>query len=67
MRHRTPDLRKRLKVHTIFSVLILAIGAVLMTYMVTVESEPGLLPALLVVAGIGWYLITRARIRSLSG
>ena len=65
MRHTIPDPRKRLRAHTILSVLTLAIGAVLMTFMVTVESEPGLLPALLVVAGIGWHLITRARIRSL--
>ena len=65
MRHTTPNLRKRLRVHTVLSVLTLAVGALLMTFMVTVESEPGLLPALLVVAGIGWYLITRARIRSL--
>ena len=35
-----------------------------MIYMIAVEDEPGGIPILLVVLGIGWYLITRFRIRS---
>jgi len=54
---------KKLNVHKLLSALVLAIGLVLMTYMIYVESEPGLLPILLVVLGVGWYAITRARVR----
>lgn len=35
--------------------LVLAVGVVLLGYMVVVEGEPGLLPLLLVVVGGGWY------------
>lgn len=58
------DASKKLKVHTILSSLTLVIGVMLLIYMITVESEPGAIPLLLIVFGIGWYLITRARIRS---
>lgn len=52
------------KIHTVLSTLTIVIGVVLMIYMVTVESEPGAIPLLLVVVGAGWLLIARARIRS---
>lgn len=58
------DPTAKLKVHTLLSALTIVIGALLMTYMIYVESEPGALPLLLVVGGTGWYFITRARIRS---
>lgn len=44
--------------------LTIAIGLVLMAYMIYAESEPGLIPLLLVVLGAGWYAVTRTRIRS---
>jgi hypothetical protein len=37
---------------------------VLATYMVIVESEPGALPLLLIVAGAGWFFIARSNSRS---
>jgi hypothetical protein len=52
------------RVHTLLSVLTIVLGAVLLVYMVTVESEPGAIPLLLIVVGIGWYFVTRARARS---
>ena len=55
---------EKLKVHALLSVLAIAIGLVLMMYKIYADSEPGLIPILLVVLGIGWYFITRARIRS---
>ncbi|MEP0546705.1 MAG: hypothetical protein ABJF88_07230 [Rhodothermales bacterium] len=55
---------EKLKVHTLLSVLIVVVGAGLMAYMITVESEPGAIPLLLVVIGSGWYLVMRGRIRS---
>lgn len=55
---------RRLRLHTVMSVLTIAVGLVLMTMMIVVESEPGTIPLLLVASGIAWYLITRARIRS---
>ena len=52
------------RVHTLLSALTILLGAVLLIYMVTVESEPGAIPLLLIVVGTGWYFITRARARS---
>ena len=55
---------KKLKLHARLSMLIIAIGLVLMIFMITTESEPGALPLLLIVVGTAWHLITRGRIRS---
>ena len=55
---------KKLRVHAILAAITLVIGLLLMAYMIYAESEPGLLPLLLVGLGIGWYFVTRARIRS---
>ena len=60
-----PDPGKKLRLHTILSVLVIVLGVVLLTYMVVVESEPGALPLGLTALGIGWYVVTRRR-RSLS-
>ena len=56
--------RERLKVHKILSALTIAIGFVLMLGKIYADSEPGAIPILLVVLGMGWYFITRARARS---
>jgi hypothetical protein len=37
---------------------------VLLIYMISVESEPGAIPLLLMVGGTGWYFITRFRSQS---
>lgn len=58
------DTSKKLKVHTLLAVLTTVIGVVLLIYMIVVESEPGAIPLLLVVLGIGWYFVTRVLIRS---
>lgn len=55
---------EKLKVHALLSKLIIAVGVLLLGYMVAVEGEPGGIPILLVVFGTGWYLVTRGRIRS---
>ena len=34
-------------------------GVLLLGYMVTVEGEPGLLPLVLTVAGVAWFLVAR--------
>lgn len=57
---------EKLKVHRILSLLTLALGLVLMTYMVIYESEPGAIPLLLIVVGTGWYFMTRKRGRSVA-
>ncbi len=51
-------------VETLISSLILVIGIVLLIYMISVESEPGALPLLLVVVGLGWLVATRIRARA---
>ena len=48
----------------ILSLLTLAIGLVLMVGKIYADSEPGAIPLLLVVVGIGWYFISRVRTRS---
>ena len=37
------------------------VSIALMVYMVTVESEPGALPLALIVGGLIWYFVARAR------
>lgn len=58
---------ERLRLHATLSAVVLGIGVLLLVYMITVESEPGALPLLLVVAGLGWQIATRLRMRSARG
>jgi hypothetical protein len=51
---------KALNAHTLISLIIVFLGLVLLIYMISVESEPGAIPLLLIVGGTGWYFITRA-------
>ena len=55
---------KKLKMHKLISVLITAIGFALMGAKIYADSEPGAIPILLVLLGIGGYFITRVRIQS---
>lgn len=47
------DIHGKLKTHKLLSILITAIGILLMIYMITVESEPGAIPLLLILLGAG--------------
>jgi hypothetical protein len=58
------DAGSKLKVHALLSVLAIVIGILLMIFMITTEDEPGAIPLGLIALGTGWYLLTRARIRS---
>ena len=42
------------KLQAILAAVVLALGLLLLGYMVTVEGEPGALPLALVFAGGGW-------------
>lgn len=57
------DNTKKLKIHSLLSVLTGVIGVALLIFMIVVEDEPGAIPLLLIVAGTGWYVITRYRAR----
>ena len=50
--------------HMLIPALVILLGIALLVYMVTVESEPGLIPLLLIASGTTWYLVARARFRS---
>jgi len=39
----------------VLSLLMIAIGAVLVVAMITVESAPGAVPLVVVVLGAGWF------------
>ena len=54
---------KKRKIYALLSALTVLIGAMLMAYMIYVESEPGAIPLLLIVFGIGWYLAAQYRFR----
>ena len=45
------------------SSLLIAIGLVLMAGKIVFDSEPGAIPLLLVILGVAWLLIARARAR----
>ncbi len=49
---------------TTLSALLLALGLVLLVYMVTVEDEPGALPLGLILIGAVWHVVARRRARS---
>lgn len=53
---------EQLKLYKLISAVTIAIGIVLLIYMISVESEPGAIPLLLVTLGAGCYGITRFRI-----
>jgi hypothetical protein len=40
----------------ILSILTILIGVALLIYMIKVEDEPGALPLLLIILGIGWFM-----------
>jgi hypothetical protein len=57
---------KSLKAQRVLSLMIMALGAVLLVFMITVEDEPGALPLALVVGGTAWFLLVRRRVRSIN-
>jgi hypothetical protein len=56
--------RGKLQRNRRLSVVVLAIGSVLMARQMYFDDEPGAIPLLLVLIGLTWYLVTRSRIRA---
>ncbi len=56
--------KKNLKIASLLSALTIAIGMVLMIFMILVENEPGVIPLLLIIVGTGWHFIIRHNSRS---
>lgn len=52
---------KKLRIHSLLSVLTIVLGGALLVYMVVAEGELGAIPLLLIITGAIWYFITRAR------
>lgn len=52
---------RRSPIQFVLSMLLMAIGAVLLSYMITVEDEPGMIPLLVFLPGMGWFFITLFR------
>lgn len=50
-----------LKVEIAIASGMTALGLCLLVYMIVVESEPGAIPLLLLLFGIGWLISTRFR------
>ncbi|MEM8599435.1 MAG: hypothetical protein AAGF99_05915 [Bacteroidota bacterium] len=44
--------------------MVTGLGITLVAMMVVVESEPGGTPVLILLGGLVWHLVTRARIRA---
>jgi uncharacterized membrane protein YccC len=55
----------RLRLQMRLALTLVGIGGALLVMMIVVEDEPGAIPLLLVVTGIGWYLLARSRFRRL--
>jgi hypothetical protein len=58
--------QQRLQVHALLASLAIVLGVLLLAAMVGVEGEPGLLPPVLVTAGVTWLVVTRLRGRRLA-
>ena len=52
----------KLEVHSILTIQFIVNGAVMMAWMIFLESEPALIPLLTIAFGIAWNLLTRCRI-----
>jgi hypothetical protein len=52
---------KQRRFHTWLAAALLCLGAALLTFMVTVEGEPGALPLGLLLAGTAWMVLARRR------
>ena len=52
--------------HATLSALLLAVGLLLMAFMIVTEDEPGALPLGLVLIGAVWHVVARRR-RRVSG
>jgi hypothetical protein len=55
---------ERLKVHRLLSILTIVVGVAGVIIVGHVEDDPIVIPPLLIVLGIVWFLITHVRIRS---
>ncbi|MCW9713902.1 hypothetical protein LQ318_13405 [Aliifodinibius salicampi] len=58
---------KKLKIQTRLSVVIIAVGTVLMAGKIYADSEPGAIPLFLTIFGAGWYFYTRYKIQLKDG
>ncbi|MCC2675654.1 MAG: hypothetical protein K0Q43_4025 [Ramlibacter sp.] len=56
-------MRKR-KVHLILSALLTAIGVLLAAFKIVHDSEPGLIPLVLIALGVAWHVTARRRFPS---
>ena len=50
--------------NTVTPLLIAALGVIFLIYMILVEDEPGAIPLIMIFIGLGWYFISRSRIKS---
>lgn len=55
---------RKLEVHSILTYQFMVNGAVMLAWMISLESEAGLIPLLTIAFGIAWNLFTRYRIRN---
>jgi hypothetical protein len=55
------------KLHARLSILTLGLGLVLMARQIYADDEPGAIPLLLVVVGIGWFIIARVHLNDVNG
>jgi hypothetical protein len=58
------DTMKKLRRHVRLSQLTFALGVLLMVIVGYVEDDPTIPPILLIVLGIGWFIVTKVRMRS---
>lgn len=54
----------KLKTFRVVSLLTLLLGAILLTYMITVENEPGAIPLFLVLTGTVSFVVIQKKIKS---
>ena len=59
----TPANRRASALSTLIPLSIATIGLGLLGYMVATEGEPGGIPLLLIVVGVGWFAVARFRDR----
>lgn len=56
---------QKLNYYRILSILTILLGVVLLMYMIKVEDEPGALPLILIISGIGWFILNQLKVKNL--
>lgn len=57
------NITAKLRIYKFTSIIVLLLGALLITYMIIIENELGAIPLIMFTIGIIWFVINEIRIK----